>query len=62
MTRIFDEAGNHVPVTVLRAGPCVVLQLRDEERDGYRAAQLGYIEDNLSPDRLTKPTTLSRPR
>lgn len=55
MTRVFDDEGNHVPVTVLRAGPCVVLQVRDEERDGYRAAQLGYIEEGVQPWRLTKP-------
>ncbi len=56
MTRIFDDAGNHVPVTVLRVGPCVVLQVRTQERDGYRAAQLGYIEDGLRPEQLNKPT------
>lgn len=55
MTRVFDDSGNHVPVTVLRAGPCVVLQVKDEERDGYRAAQLGLIEEGLKPARLTKP-------
>ena len=56
MTRVFDDIGNHVPVTVLRVGPCVVLQVRSEERDGYRAAQLGYIEDDLRPEQLNKPT------
>ncbi len=56
MTRIFDESGNHVPVTVLRAGPCVVLQVKDERRDGYRAVQLGYLEDGLKPERLNRPT------
>ncbi len=56
MTRVFDDAGNHVPVTVLRVGPCVVLQVRSEERDGYRAAQLGYIEEGLRPEQLNKPT------
>ena len=55
MTRIFDESGKHVPVTVLRAGPCVVLQVRDEERDGYSAVQLGYIEDGVKPQRVNKP-------
>lgn len=55
MTRVFDDSGNHVPVTVLRAGPCVVLQVRDEERDGYRAVQLGLIEEGLKPERLNKP-------
>lgn len=55
MTRVFDDAGNHVPVTVLRAGPCVVLQVRDEGSDGYRAVQLGFIEEGLKPERLTRP-------
>ncbi len=55
MTRVFDEAGNHVPVTVLRAGPCVVLQVKDEETDGYRAVQLGYLEEGLKPERMNKP-------
>lgn len=42
MTQIFDEAGKAVPVTVIQAGPCHVLQLRTSERDGYSAVQVGY--------------------
>ena len=42
MTQIFDEAGQVVPVTVIEAGPCDVLQVRTEERDGYEAVQLGF--------------------
>ncbi len=42
MTQIFDEGGNVVPVTVIEAGPCHVLQVRTVERDGYEAIQLGY--------------------
>jgi len=55
MTRVFDDAGQHVPVTVIKAGPCVVLQVRDEERDGYRAVQLGFLEEGLKPARINKP-------
>ncbi|MGD9721884.1 MAG: 50S ribosomal protein L3 [Pirellulales bacterium] len=44
MTQIFDESGNAVPVTVIEAGPCHVLQLRSVERDGYEAAQLGFAD------------------
>jgi large subunit ribosomal protein L3 len=44
MTQIFDESGNVVPVTVIEAGPCHVLQLRTKERDGYEAAQLGFAD------------------
>ncbi|TWU27132.1 50S ribosomal protein L3 [Novipirellula galeiformis] len=42
MTQVFLEDGTSVPVTVIQAGPCYVLQLRSEERDGYRAVQLGF--------------------
>ncbi len=42
MTQIFDEAGKAVPVTVIQAGPCHVLQLRTPERDGYAAVQVGF--------------------
>jgi large subunit ribosomal protein L3 len=42
MTQIFDDSGNVVPVTVIEAGPCRVLQLRTKERDGYEAVQLGF--------------------
>lgn len=42
MTQIYDDAGNVVPVTVVEAGPCDVLQIRTVERDGYEAVQLGF--------------------
>ena len=42
MTRIFDEAGNQVPVTVIEAGPCPVTQVKTEKADGYAAVQLGF--------------------
>jgi large subunit ribosomal protein L3 len=42
MTQLFDEAGQVVPVTVIEAGPCDVLQVRTVERDGYEAVQLGF--------------------
>jgi large subunit ribosomal protein L3 len=42
MTQVFTDDGQVVPVTVLRAGPCPVVQVRTVERDGYRALQLGY--------------------
>ena len=44
MTQIFDESGNVVPVTVLQAGPCHVLQVRTKDRDGYEAVQLGFLD------------------
>ena len=42
MTRIFDEVGNQVPVTVIEAGPCPVTYVRTEKDDGYAAVQLGF--------------------
>jgi large subunit ribosomal protein L3 len=42
MTQIFDEQGLARPVTVIEAGPCVVTQVRNEEKDGYAAVQLGF--------------------
>lgn len=42
MTRLFDEDGVVVPVTVVEAGPCPVVQIKNDESDGYRAIQLGF--------------------
>lgn len=42
MTKIFDEDGNFVPVTLLEAGPCVVTQVKTRDKDGYNAVQLGF--------------------
>ena len=44
MTRIFDESGKVVPVTVLEAGPCVVTQMKTSRVDGYDAIQVGYLD------------------
>jgi large subunit ribosomal protein L3 len=44
MTQIFDSTGEIVPVTVIQAGPCHVLQVKTEGRDGYAAIQLGYLD------------------
>jgi large subunit ribosomal protein L3 len=44
MTQVYDEKGRLKPVTVLQVGPCPVLQVRDQERDGYDAVQLGFVD------------------
>ena len=44
MTQIYNEAGEVVPVTVVEAGPCDVLQVRTQDCDGYEAVQLGYLD------------------
>ena len=53
MTQIFDEAGRVIPVTVIEAGPCTVVQKKTEEKDGYNAVQLGY--QDVPERKLTKP-------
>ncbi|MBX6394560.1 MAG: 50S ribosomal protein L3 [Alicyclobacillaceae bacterium] len=47
MTQVFDEEGRVIPVTVIEAGPCVVLQKKTVEKDGYVAIQLGFGEKKL---------------
>ncbi len=44
MSQVFDDNGNIVPVTLVEAGPCKVLQLKTEEKDGYNSVQIGYEE------------------
>jgi large subunit ribosomal protein L3 len=51
MTQIFDDAGAAVPVTLIEAGPCYVTQVRQADKDGYTAVQLGFSE--AKPKRLT---------
>ncbi len=53
MTQIFDETGKVIPVTVVEAGPCVVVQKKTAENDGYEALQLGY--GDVKPQRMNKP-------
>ena len=55
MTQIFDENGMLIPVTVLQAGPCVVTQVKTEEKDGYASVQVGFgdIREKL----VNKPET-----
>ncbi len=44
MTQIFDATGQVIPATVIQAGPCHVLQIRTEQKDGYEAVQVGYLD------------------
>ena len=53
MTQIFDETGKVIPVTVVEAGPCTVVQKKTAEKEGYDAVQLGFSD--LSDKRVTKP-------
>jgi large subunit ribosomal protein L3 len=54
MTRVFDEDGRSVPVTVLQCGPCPITQVKTPEKEGYAAVQIGFGEDR-SEKHLTKP-------
>ena len=53
MTQLFDENGNFIPVTVIEAGPCAVVQKKTAEKDGYEAVQLGF--GDVKPNRVNKP-------
>ncbi|WP_267926714.1 50S ribosomal protein L3 [Desulfolithobacter dissulfuricans] len=53
MTRVYNEHGRSIPVTVIEAGPCTVLQKKTEDRDGYNAIQVGFLEKKES--RINKP-------
>ncbi len=53
MTQIFDEAGKAIPVTVIEAGPCVVVQKKTADKEGYDSVQLGYKD--VAEKKLTKP-------
>jgi len=53
MTSVYDEAGAAVPVTVIEAGPCVVVQQKSTDKEGYAAVQLGY--EDQKEQRMTKP-------
>jgi large subunit ribosomal protein L3 len=57
MTQVYDEGGKVIPVTVIQAGPCHVLQLRTPERDGYEGVQLGYLD---KPRRLASRSERGR--
>lgn len=54
MTQIFSEEGVVHPVTVIEAGPCLVVQRKDQETDGYEAVQIGLVEER-GPRRTTQP-------
>ena len=53
MTQVYDESGKLLPVTVIQAGPCVVMQVKTAETDGYNAIQLGF--DDIKPSRRKNP-------
>src|SRR5579871_136075 len=56
MTQVFDEKGDVHPVTVLKAGPCVITQLKTQAKDGYDAAQIGYV-DFVKASKVNKAIT-----
>ncbi len=60
MTQVFDENNRVVPVTVVKAGPNVVTQIRTEERDGYNAVQLAF--GAIAPRKVNKRFAASSTR
>jgi len=54
MTQVFTEEGDMVPVTVVEAGPCCVIQIKTVEKDGYEAVKVGYVEEKKVKN-ITKP-------
>ena len=56
MTQLLQDDGTVVPVTVIQAGPCVVVQKKTKQKDGYDAVQLGFVEF-VKPKRVKKPMT-----
>lgn len=55
MTQIYQESGEAIPVTVIEAGPCPIVQLKTQERDGYQAVQLGF--GDRKENKFNKPKT-----
>ena len=53
MTQVYDKAGNLLPVTVIQAGPCSILQVKTQKSDGYNAVQIGY--DDVKKNRRKRP-------
>lgn len=62
MTQVYDDDGKLVPVTVIEAGPCTVLQVRTAERDGYEAVQVGFDNKLSQKDQERSPDQRNRSR
>ncbi len=52
MTQVYDEDNNLVPVTIIEAGPCPILQVKNSNTDGYSAVQIGYNPNGKSPNKV----------
>ena len=55
MTQVYDAENNLVPVTIVEAGPCSVLQVKTNDNDGYSAVQIGYNPRGKAPNKTNKP-------
>jgi large subunit ribosomal protein L3 len=55
MTQLFQETGEPVPVTVIQAGPSMVIQIKSRDKDGYDAIQLGFVESKVKQSQLNSP-------
>ena len=61
MTRLFGESGKSIPVTVIEAGPCRVVQIKTQDTDGYNAVQLGFGRRRLSATEQKRKNTINNP-
>ncbi len=60
MTQVWDENNRVVPVTVVKAGPCIVTQVRTNDKDGYEAVQIAFGE--IDPRKVNRPLKATSPR
>ena len=56
ISQVYDDENNLVPVTIIRAGPCPVLQIKTSDQDGYAAVQIGYNPKGKTPNKSTRQT------
>ena len=59
MSQVFDEKGNQVPVTLIEAGPCQVLQIKTKEKDSYDAFQVGFVKKIKNIKKLKKEKNIN---
>ncbi|MDA0841828.1 MAG: 50S ribosomal protein L3, partial [Planctomycetota bacterium] len=62
MTQIYSEEGNVIPVTIIEAGPCTVMQVKTDDSDGYGAIQLGFQDKRVSKSKNRRNRRALKPQ
>ena len=62
MSQVYDEDNNLVPVTIVEAGPCPILQVKSLDKDGYESIQIGFNPKGKAPTNLTSVKSVKRAR